>query len=57
MTTTSSTPLAEQQKARLIHTLRELKQVQQALLAANREHAYLLHRLGELQNTLAVKGA
>ncbi len=57
MTTTSSSLPGSQQKARLIQTLRELKQVQQELLAANRERAYLLHRLGELQDALVVKGA
>lgn len=50
--TTFSRPVS-QNKNRLVQILRELKQVQQELLAANREHAYLLHRLGALQHALA----
>lgn len=44
-----------QSQPKLVQVLKELKQVQRELMAANREHAYLLHRVDELQGELSGK--
>lgn len=45
------------QQVRIIRMLKELLQLQQQLAEANREHAYLVRRLGELETTLATTPA
>lgn len=54
MTTTHTrTAQPADKQSRIVTVLKELLQVQQAMAAANREHAHLLHRLAALENTLS----